>query len=147
MAYRTTVHHTVLRSEYDRTVGQWGRDTLRKMETRAIRTAPRRGGHKSENLAAQHGPFFGVSGAGGYTLNLNLWNDASYARYVHQGTTGPIRARGSFMVFPGSEIGSSRYMVRLRTVHGQASQPWMRDALEFTMRSEGILSPVISEGI
>lgn len=135
MVVRIDPHYSILKSEYNAKVGRWGGNLVQAARTRAIMDAPKRGGWKTENLWAQHRATTKFRlGGNAYRVGLFLENEASYAWYVHEGTTGPIFPRRDYLVFPGSEINSPRFRVRLEYVSGQRANPWLRNAFQTQLR-------------
>lgn len=139
MVVRTDLHTSVLKAEYNSKVGRWGSNLIQAARTRAIMDSPQRGGWKTENLWSKHraNTKFRLGGSA-YRIGLTLENEASYAWFVHEGTTGPIFPRGDYLVFPGSEINSPRFRVRLEYVNGQRANPWLREALQAQLRAAGV---------
>ena len=142
MVVRTDLHTSVLKSEYNAKVGRWGGNLIQAARTRAIINSPRRGRWKTENLWAQHRATTQFRlGGNAYRIGLVLENNASYAWFVHEGTKGVnglIFPRGDYLVFPGSEIDSPRFRVRLEYVKGQPANPWLREALQTQLRVAGV---------
>lgn len=142
MTVRTDIHYSILMSEYNAKVGRWGGNLIQAARARAIINSPRRGRHKTENLWAQHRATTKFRlGGNAYRIGLVLENNASYARYVHEGTKGIngfIFPNHDYFVFPGSEIGKSRKNVRLEYVKGQPAKPWLREALQTQLRVAGV---------
>lgn len=126
-------------------VGRYGNDMGRRIVGVARGIAPRRSG----TLAASH-RYRGFLYRGRYKVGTRVENTAPHALWVHEGTTGPIRpTRGKYLVVPKNRgvapLGTQTYLARnvrgqlgpakspygfLRSVRGQRSQPWLREAGE-----------------
>ena len=106
-------------------VYDWSNHLIRDAELIAIRTCPIAKqdwgpGHVPGMLKARH--YVEMQG-NQYVVTARLGNDADYASFVHDGTTRPT-AHGPYMKFT---INGRTY--RKKSVAGQASQPWLRNAL------------------
>lgn len=108
----------------------------REWKATAIVKAPKRTG----NLASKHSTRTLPGGI--YGCHAVLLNDAYYSTFVHDGTKGPIYARGynGRLKIPYTGGGFGRQPARpgafmlKRSVRGQKPQPWMVDALQTVMR-------------
>lgn len=59
-------------------------------------------------------------------------NDADYALYVHDGTTGPIMAHGGYMSVP--MVRGSKYpRFQAKFVDGQSAKPWIKWAADVAL--------------
>lgn len=68
-------------------------------------------------------------------LRGSVENTAEHALWVHDGTTGPIRARGRYLVVPARRgLPPRRHggtvLIYPGSVHGQTAQPWLERAGE-----------------
>lgn len=92
----------------------------------AIAFAPARSG----TLKASHYPVPIMTPEGRRGWRYTIRNDAPYATYVHEGTTGPIMAYGDYLSVPIFR-GSAFPRFKARYVAGQTANPWMMRALDF----------------
>lgn len=105
-------------------VWRWARDVGRETMFEAIRRAPSRTGY----MKAMHG--FTTTPVGARHVQYTVHNDAPYAKFVHGGTTGPIRSTrpgGMLLVRPSPYSYFNRF-VPLPSVDGQPAKPWLREA-------------------
>lgn len=107
--------------ELGRFMGNFGRYA----NATAKRLAPARSGE----LRAKQ--FVQKQRTGPMRIGVRLYNNAEHAKYVHEGTTGPITANGKFMSLPAGGGWRAR---RAKSVRGQRSQPFIREAVELTRR-------------
>lgn len=91
----------------------------------SIMYAPSRSGR----LRASHYPVPIMTPEGRRGWRYTIRNDAPYARFVHEGTTGPIYPTGEFLSVPVFR-GSVYPRFRARSVSGQIGKPWMQWALD-----------------
>ena len=110
-----------------------GRDVWRYMAAMgtehlnaSIMFAPSRSGR----LRASHYPVPIMTPEGRRGWRYTIRNDAPYATYVHEGTTGPILPSGAFLSVPIYR-GSMYPRFRAKSVSGQMANPWMMRALDF----------------
>lgn len=100
--------------------------------------APRRSGH----LASQHYPVAIITPYKKRGVRYTIRNDADYALFVHEGTTGPIVAdywddgTQSFLGPMAPWGGFSTPFAR--SVSGQRANPWINKAGEFVLAQYGI---------
>lgn len=126
-------------------VGRYGNDMGRRIMGVARGIAPRRTG----SLAASH-RYRGFLYRGKYKVGTRVENTAEHALWVHEGTTGPITPKtGKYLIVPKSRgvapLRGATLMTRNlrgeavrakspfglhRSVRGQRSQPWLREAGE-----------------
>lgn len=92
----------------------------------AIAFAPSR----SNLLRASHYPVPIMTPNGRRGWRYTIRNDASYAEYVHRGTTGPITANGDFLSVPMFR-GTMYPRFQTRSVAGQTANPWIDRAWDF----------------
>lgn len=142
MVVRYHVNDIELSRQFHDLTGRWGRAVAGKAYQRAIATAPRGNGWRSENLAAQHKINPG-GWRGPYGRTFNISNSASYAKFVHEGTAGNGKGfiEHEYMVFPGSELTNPpvrRFRVRIPRVKGQKAKPWLARAMAAALQAEGI---------
>ena len=94
-------------------------------------------GHIPGHLRASHKESHGSNALGCFGV---VTNTAKYARWVHEGTYGPIKARGNYQVFGVAYmvfwINGKRY--EKETVNGQRSQPWLAAAQLVVLQAHGI---------
>lgn len=140
-----TVNEFAISGLVQEDVGRYGNDMGRRIMGVARGTAPRRTGQ----LAASH-RYRGFLYRGRYKVGTRVENTAPHALWVHDGTTGPILPKsGKYLIVPKSRgavpvrgaIAMTRNLrgdaVRAkspyglhRSVAGQRSQPWLREAGE-----------------
>ena len=115
-------------------VWAWGRDTGYEINAVARATAPSRTGH----LRSAHGMLQVPNGR--TQVRTVVYNDADHARYVHDGTVGPImstRPGGMMIVDPAPRSWFTR-PTAVHEVRGQRAQPWLREAMEDVLARRGI---------
>lgn len=100
---------------------------MRNAKLKAVLGAPARSGElrRSHRIYAPPGGIYGVTGV--------LANSAPHARYVKDGTTGPITAKKTWLLVPITPGTSSPRHLR-RSVRGQAANNWMGRALDAAVR-------------
>jgi len=93
----------------------------------AVHTAPRRSGE----LAASH-VNTGVQRRGPWQADGTIRNVSGHARYVHEGTDGPIfPTHSTFLMIHGTSAGKAGPITgRARWVRGQRAQPWLVEAAQ-----------------
>jgi hypothetical protein len=112
-------------------VWSWSRDVARETVGEAILTAPKRTG----SLAGQHG--FNQTPHGKRGVRWTVFNDSPYAKFVHEGTTGPIKSNrpgGLLLVAAGNGFPT----FTAKSVDGQDSNPWMERANQLVLARHGI---------
>lgn len=115
-------------------VWAWSRRVGREALFVAIAEAPARTGY----LKTQHG--MTQTPVGRRNVRFTIHNDAEYAKWVTNGTYGPIRSSrpgGMLLIRPAPYSFFSRF-VPLAEVRGQQSNNWMWRATEEVMRRHGI---------
>ena len=100
---------------------------------------------RTNNLRRSHN--LALTPVGKNRCRYSVGNYADYAVYVHEGTTGPIVARGwddggaSFMFirpFPHSRFPTG---ARARSVSGQTANPWITRAGSMALARYGFAAP------
>jgi hypothetical protein len=125
-------------------------DVTRTTRDLAILYAPVRSGKLKGSIRGSRPKRTGV-----YTNASNVTANAGYALYVHDGVKGRIYPKkGKYLTVPiaqgslsGSAIrgsgnrrpGDSRGYFLAKSVRGQASQPFLADALKVAMRTNNVL--------
>jgi hypothetical protein len=133
---RVTVNSTALDRMFlpGGDVWAWGRNVRLEMAAVAMETTPSRTGYMRTQNGSVETP------RGRRDIQLTVYNDAPYAMYVHNGTTGPIyssRPGGMLLVRPSPYSNFHRF-VPLEEVDGQSAQPWLRNAMEDVLARHGI---------
>lgn len=115
-------------------VWAWGRNVGLEMQVEAIARAPGRTGF----LKTQHG--FVQTPRGKQNMQVTLYNDADYAKFVHEGTTGPIRSTrpGGMLVVRPAPHSHFHRPVPVVSVDGQRANPWLRETMEDVLARHGI---------
>jgi hypothetical protein len=113
-------------------VHSWTKGVVREMEAEAIATCPRRTGA----MATHHGHSVGTNAHGTFGY---VTNDADYAMAVHEGTHGPIRAVGNYMVVRPAPHSFYAQHTRRKTVAGQRAQPWIAEAMVAVLAAHGVV--------
>lgn len=115
-------------------VWAWGRNVRIEMLETAIAYAPGRTGY----LRTQHRS--AETPRGKQNIQITVANDADYARYVHEGTSGPIRSSrpgGMLLVRPSPYSHFGRF-TPLPEVDGQSANPWLRNSMQDVLARHGI---------
>lgn len=101
---------------------------LHEIYSISVATCPsRRGAMKS-----RHGT--GRGRIGPYAARGNVYNDAPYAKFVHEGTHGPIfPTRGVFLWVRAAPASRYPHGARRASVAGQQAQPWISEAARRVM--------------
>jgi hypothetical protein len=140
-----TVNEFAISSLVQQDVGSYANGMGRRIMARATMDAPRR----TSELALSH-RYAGFLYRGRYKVGTRVENFAGHALFVHEGTTGPILPKtGTHLVVPtsrgavplrgittlrrtmyGQVIPAKAPFVLVRSVRGQRSQPWLRNAGE-----------------
>lgn len=92
--------------------------------------------HRTGNLAARHQSNHPTAFQHVYA---NVWNDAPYSKFVHDGTTGPIHGRRGWMgvrPFPHSWYTET---TPRHTVRGQRAKPWLLNSMRDVLARHGVL--------
>lgn len=103
----------------------------------ATDTAPRNSYGVSQGMAYRH-RFRTRSNGGGRYFTSTLTNEADYALFVHEGTTGPIRASNPKKKMPIAGSAQNVFVFK-KVVRGQKKNPWMAEAGTAAMRRLGYL--------
>lgn len=113
-----------------RGLSAFGRDA----KAAAIAGAPVNKNGTSQGLAQKHR--VRTRNRGGRYFTVELSNEADYAKFVHEGTTGPIRASkiGKLMTVGAS---AGRIFALSAEVRGQKANPWMSRAAQRVARARG----------
>lgn len=121
-------------------LGRFGNTILRQSLVYARNLAPDRSGRLKRSHRSR-----GYLKRGPYNLAAKVENFAPYALFVHEGTTGPIFAkgskslvvpartnRGSAFIYTGTKniANIGRLVVTRDSVAGQAANPWLEEAVE-----------------
>lgn len=134
--YRVTVNSAALDRLFlpGGDVWVWSRDVGREVMFQAIATAPGRTGL----LRSLHG--MNQQPGGPRAVRFTVYNDAEYAKFVHNGTTGPITSTrpGGFLLVRPSPYSFFGRFTPLPFVSGQNAQPWLANATEDVMARHGI---------
>lgn len=75
-----------------------------------------------------------VKGLNQWACGAIVYNTAEHALWKHNGTVGPIYPDGRFLFIPA---GYGHGAKRLRSVRGQAGQPWLDDACSMVAMGYG----------
>lgn len=127
-------------------------DVTRTTRDLAILYAPVRTGKLKGSIRGSRPKRTGI-----YTNSSNVTANAGYALYVHDGVKGRIYPKtGKYLTVPlmpgalsgaairGSggnrRLGDGRGYFLAKSVRGQASQPFLADALKVAMRTNSVLS-------
>lgn len=89
--------------------------------------APKRTGDLARNIRANR-----PKTEGPYKGSVLVYNNIRYARYVHEGTTGPIRAKSGKAMRFRTKRGAGPYMFAM-SVSGQRANPYLERAVETSM--------------
>lgn len=106
------------------------------MHRRAISNAPfRRHGRLKRSMHSRS------IGTNQYLIRIRLWNTAPYATIVHEGTEGML-IEGKPWLWVGVQSAPPAGWTkpkRIIEVRGQKAQPFMRDAMEWSLHRKGLL--------
>lgn len=130
--YRVTIYDNQVDAMWSPAGGEvygWLRRLGQEHLAVARRTTPRRSG----NLAGEFYPVPIMTPVGKRNWRYTIRNDADYAAYVHDGTSGPIYPHGTHLwIRPAPH---SRYQrgARRLSVKGQSANPWITEAGAFVL--------------
>lgn len=102
----------------------------RRCEAEAPNGGPRPAGSPSQpKIRGSHRS--SARGRNGYRTDVEVWNVAPHAEFVHNGTSGPIRPTSSRALL-------TPYGLR-KSVDGQRANPWMERACVAVSRTRGAI--------
>lgn len=133
--YRVTIYQSRIDALFlpGGDVWGWARRMGQETMAEAIQEAPSRTGE----LRALHG--YNVTPAGKTQVRWTVWNDAQHARFVHEGTSGPITAAsgGRLRIRPAPHSWSPVPLYPV-AVRGQRANPWIQRASDSVLARHGI---------
>ena len=133
--YRVTIYQSRIDALFlpGGDVWGWARRMAQETESEAILRAPSR----TDTLRSLHGS--SVTPAGRTQVRWTVYNDAPYARFVHEGTTGPITAAsgGRLRIRPAPHSNSPVPLFPV-AVRGQRANPWIENASNAVLARHGI---------
>lgn len=131
--FHVTVYDIRLSALFD-AMGEVGKPMTRlqrEVFAEAIAQAPSRSGELKRGHVNR-----GSRKAGPYRIRGFIENRAAHARYVHEGTHGPIYPTDNDMLLLRPSMG--RGWARKRSVAGQRANPWMVRAARTVLSRHGL---------